>query len=239
MERFNKAILSIIIVTIICGLCVPFASAGNTYKEVSGKDIVSFAKEYVGCPYRHGATGPNSFDCSGFVYFVFKNFGVTLTNSSYPYYSSPEQFGEVIDEKDAKKGDIISWSGHVGIYLGKGKVIHALNPREGVCITEVSIFRNSRGVSDPPHHFIRVDVNAAILKERSQTTPAKEAARAERSAKLIGETEPATDIDHEVRAVRRDAVIEIIAGKADPTVRTEVFSSIRDNSGAPKAEVRP
>ena len=228
LERINKALLHISILFVICCSLLPFGFVSANDREVGGKDIVSFAKEYLGCSYRHGATGPESFDCSGFVYFVFDHFGVELSTSSSSYYYSPEEYGEIVDEDDAKKGDIISWSGHVGIYLGKGKVLHALNSRTGVCITDVSIFRNSRGVSNPPHHFIRVDVNAALLAERAKSTPAKDAARAERSARFTGEIKPLPEIDHEARAVRREAVLEIIADKADSSVRPEAFSSARD-----------
>lgn len=205
LSKLNKAILllSILIIS-ICSV----APVGNAVKKdrVTGKDIIAFAEKHLGKPYRHGATGPNSFDCSGFVFFVFNHFGVELSTSSHAYYNSPEEYGKLIDEKDAKPGDIVSWSGHVGIYIGKGRVIHALNYRSGVCETEVEIFRNSRGVSNPPHHFIRVDVNPAPIQKNISSTPLKDAVRSARSDKLTV-TKESIAAEAESRLFRKAAVI--------------------------------
>lgn len=77
--------------------------------------IIAFAKTKLGCTYKSGGTGPRSFDCSGFMYYVFDHFGIRLGRSSRDQI----QMGEVIEKKDVRKGDLVFW------YRGKGYVGHA------------------------------------------------------------------------------------------------------------------
>lgn len=96
--------------------------------------LISFAKELVGRSYVRGAKGPTSFDCSGFVYYALKNSGVSLSymtsggwlNSSYETISSMS---------DLRKGDIVCFDGHVGIYMGDGRMIDASSSQGKVRIT--------------------------------------------------------------------------------------------------------
>lgn len=86
-------------------------------------EIISFAKKFIGVQYRYGATSPTQgFDCSGYVYYVFKKFNINLPRSS----SAIGQAGEDIALSEAKAGDIILFTGtnpskrtigHVGIVL--------------------------------------------------------------------------------------------------------------------------
>ena len=109
-------------------------------------DIISFSEQYLGTPYRRGATGPNRFDCSGFTVFVFKNFGFTLSRSCINQVNE----GTLVAQNDLKKGDLIFFKGrslkskhvgHVGIVIsneGNDEItfIHA-SCRKGVTIDKL------------------------------------------------------------------------------------------------------
>jgi len=111
--------------------------------------IVTTAKKYVGKPYRHGATGPKAFDCSGFTSYVFKKAGI----KKLPRTSSAQRHvGKTVSRKHAKPGDIIWSPGHVAIYVGGNKMIDA--PRPGKTIQVRSIWQ---------HHPKFIRVNAAAV----------------------------------------------------------------------------
>jgi len=91
--------------------------------------IVQTAKKYLGRPYKYGATGPNSFDCSGFVYTIFKELGVSIPRTSI---AQSKIKGKKLSKRELKKGDLLSFDtslrGHInhsGIYIGNHKFIHA------------------------------------------------------------------------------------------------------------------
>ncbi len=89
--------------------------------------LLNKAKEYLGVPYRFGGVSPKGFDCSGFVRFVFRGFGVELNRSS----RSQATQGEKVQPGEIQPGDLLFFRfggnriGHVGIYLGGGEFIHA------------------------------------------------------------------------------------------------------------------
>ena len=134
MRLLGKKALSVFMAGIIIfsvfsfGIGLFTVSAAN----VTGDEIVEYARQYLGYPYVHGTYGPDSFDCSGFVYYVFKHFGITLSTDSNVYYKTPEKFGTVIDISEVQAGDVMVWSGHVGIYTYNGNMINASNPTDGV-----------------------------------------------------------------------------------------------------------
>jgi cell wall-associated NlpC family hydrolase len=90
--------------------------------------IVGFAKRFIGVPYHYGGTSPASgFDCSGFTRFVYAHFGIVL-----PHYSGAQfRLGRRIAMPSLRPGDLVFFDGvgHVGIYVGRGLMIHA--PRTG------------------------------------------------------------------------------------------------------------
>lgn len=86
-----------------------------------GSTVVSAAYSKLGCPYVWGASGPNTFDCSGLVMWCYAQAGVSLDH----YSGSQGQSGAVIPVSQAQPGDILWKSGHVGIYIGNGQYIHA------------------------------------------------------------------------------------------------------------------
>ena len=142
----KKSIL-IFITVCFCILLYP----GKINAEVINTDIVNYAAQFNGYPYEQYTHGPDSFDCSGFVYYVFHHFGIELSVSSDTYWNTPENIGAVVSESEAIPGDIISWEGHVAIYTGNGNCINALNPKEGVLYSSVS----SIGYN-APHKYIHV-----------------------------------------------------------------------------------
>lgn len=87
-------------------------------------EVVDVAKRYLGAPYVWGASGPNSFDCSGFTMFVYRQVGVSLPHSSRAQFGS----GERVSRSDLQPGDLVFFGSpihHVGIYVGGGMYIHA------------------------------------------------------------------------------------------------------------------
>lgn len=102
---------------------------------MSGADVATYACQFVGNPYVYGGVSlTNGADCSGFVMSVYKQFGVSLPHSSRALRNS----GYGVSSSDMKPGDIICYSGHVGIYIGNGQIVHASNRRDGIKISNVS-----------------------------------------------------------------------------------------------------
>ncbi|HCM91693.1 MAG TPA: hypothetical protein DIS78_03900 [Lachnospiraceae bacterium] len=105
------------------------ASPGDAGK---GKQIADFACRYVGNPYVSGGTSlTNGADCSGFTWAVYNNFGYSLPRSSY----SQSTYGREVSYSEAQPGDIIYYGGHVGIYIGGGKIVHASTAATGIKIS--------------------------------------------------------------------------------------------------------
>ncbi len=114
-------------------------SGGKTYANPtgsSGADVVQFAKQFVGNPYVYGGTSlTNGADCSGFVMSVYKNFGVNLPHSS----AADRSVGAAVNGlENAQPGDIICYSGHVGIYAGNGQIVHASTSRTGIIVSNAN-----------------------------------------------------------------------------------------------------
>jgi peptidoglycan DL-endopeptidase CwlO len=91
------------------------------YPDFSLAKVFEVGKKYVGVPYRYGGENPSGFDCSGFVMFVYAQFGVELPHSA----SAQGAMGKPIRLADARPGDIVMISGHNGIYAGNGMILDA------------------------------------------------------------------------------------------------------------------
>lgn len=111
------------------------------YNEIISNQVVNYALKFVGGPYVYGGNSlTNGTDCSGFTKLVFANYGVHLPRSA------PEQAyaGVHVDLSDIKPGDIIvsGYDGivcHAALYIGDGKLVHALNSNVGIVVTSMYI----------------------------------------------------------------------------------------------------
>ena len=104
----------------------------------SGSSVVDYATQFVGNPYVWGGTSlTNGADCSGFVQSVYSNFGVSLPRTSYEQQNA----GREVSYSDAQPGDLICYGGHVAIYMGNGKIVHASNSRDGIKVSDNAAYR--------------------------------------------------------------------------------------------------
>lgn len=95
----------------------------------SGSDIAAYACQFVGNPYVPGGTSlTNGADCSGFTQAVYKIYGYNLPRNS----SAQRTAGREVSYEEAQPGDLICYAGHVAIYLGNGRIVHASSVRTGI-----------------------------------------------------------------------------------------------------------
>ncbi len=104
-----------------------------------GVAVAQYGLQFVGYPYVYGGSSlTNGTDCSGFVMSVYANFGVSLPHSS----AADRSQGYGVDGlENAQPGDIICYSGHVGIYIGNGQIVHASNSKTGIIVSNAG-YRN-------------------------------------------------------------------------------------------------
>lgn len=110
-------------------------SKKSSSSSTSGSNVVAYAKKFLGNPYVWGGTSlTNGCDCSGFVMSVYSHFGYSLPHSS----SALAGVGTAVSKSDLQVGDIVCFTGHVGIYIGGNKMIHASTPKTGIIISSLS-----------------------------------------------------------------------------------------------------
>ena len=118
-------------------------SGGATYVASgsgTGSSVANYALQFVGNPYVYGGSSlTNGTDCSGFVMSVYRNFGVSLPHSSGGDRSVG--YGVSGGLGAAQPGDIICYSGHVGIYIGGGQIVHASTASTGIKVSNAN-YRN-------------------------------------------------------------------------------------------------
>ena len=101
-----------------------------------GQKIADFALQFVGNPYVYGGTSlTNGADCSGFVMSVFQNFGISLPRTSGEQGQCGTNVGGI---GNAVPGDLVSYSGHIGIYIGNGQIVHASSAKTGIKVSNAS-----------------------------------------------------------------------------------------------------
>ncbi|MGB8957198.1 MAG: C40 family peptidase [Tumebacillaceae bacterium] len=103
-------------------------------KKRIGRQVANIALRYVGTPYVWGGTTPRGFDCSGFTQYVLSQSGIIVPRNSYDQY----HVGKPVQQAELQPGDLLFFTtyaagpSHLGIYIGEGKFVHALNQNTGV-----------------------------------------------------------------------------------------------------------
>ena len=114
--------------------------ASENEESLKGQEIVDTAMKYMGVPYVWGGTSESGFDCSGLVYYVYKECGYSIDRTAATIYED----GTYVDKSDLEVGDAICFSsasysiGHVGIYIGGGQFIHASSASGEVIISDLN-----------------------------------------------------------------------------------------------------
>lgn len=97
----------------------------------SGQAVIEYACQFIGNPYVWGGTSlTEGADCSGFVQSVYANFGVSLPRTTWEM----ENAGYAVSYEEALPGDLILYDGHVGLYMGDGTIVNAMNEVDGIGI---------------------------------------------------------------------------------------------------------
>ncbi len=110
------------------------SGSGSSSSSNSGGSVLGYASQFVGNPYRWGGSSlTNGTDCSGFVMSVFRHFGISLPHSS----SAMRGVGRRVSVSEMRPGDIVCYSGHVGIYAGGGQLLSALGKKWGITYNSV------------------------------------------------------------------------------------------------------
>lgn len=126
----------------------PSADRGSDAAPSLGRQIADFALGLKGSKYVAGGASPSGFDCSGFTYYVYKQFNITLTRNSAGQYRDN---GTHIAKSELLPGDLIFSSNngstvtHVGIYVGDNKMVHAQTSATGVVVSRIDIGSYSSG----------------------------------------------------------------------------------------------
>jgi hypothetical protein len=116
------------------------ATASRGVADRKGQQLASYARQYVGVPYVWAGRSPAGFDCSGFVWYVYSNFGIGLPRMADGQF----EVGQQVSRRDLVPGDLVFFStyepgpSHVGIYIGNGNFVHASSGAAEVVVTPMS-----------------------------------------------------------------------------------------------------
>ena len=149
--RFRSRLLAFALVAIVFACVAPAASArldGPPRREppkpkpTLGQRAAKAALHAVGVPYRWGGSSPaGGFDCSGLVYWAYGRLGISVPHSSYALYG----LGRNVSRSRLEPGDVLFFSGlgHVGLYIGRGRMVHA--PQSGRTVEIVPLGHSHYG----------------------------------------------------------------------------------------------
>lgn len=174
MKRNGKFIFSILLL-VISGITYAREYSQSEAKEIRNA-IVAKVKTYIGCPYKSGATGPDTFDCSGLILSVFHDVaGIQLPRSVKAMYAAVK----IVPREEMEEGDLVFFKttgsdtiSHVGIYIGRNQFIHAASDgsNTGVIVSSLTekYYKNCYSAVGKP-------LTSAKKKSiEEQKTPAKE-----------------------------------------------------------------
>ncbi len=137
--RFSIIITAYVIlfVTTVIMFYVLFKQENKYYPQ---SDIVIFAKQYLGVPYRYGGSSPTGFDCSGFILFLFHHFGQELPRTA----DQQATVGRQVNIDNLQPGNVVFFAttaeptiSHTGLYVGNHKFIHASSSAKKVIISDL------------------------------------------------------------------------------------------------------
>lgn len=147
--RFRRLLLALALAAFVFGCTVVNAAARpdpvrvrQARKPTVGQRAARIALKAVGVPYRWGGSSPRTgFDCSGLVSWAYGRLGIALPHSSYALYGT----GRRVSRSGLRPGDLLFFSGlgHVGMYVGRGRMVHA--PHSGRRVEVVSLGRSNYG----------------------------------------------------------------------------------------------
>lgn len=111
-------------------------TTGTITSSSTGQAVVDYACQFIGNPYVWGGTSlTNGADCSGFIQTIYANFGVSMPRTSGEMRSA----GVEVSYDQAVPGDVICYNGHVGIYIGDGKIVNAIDEAHGIGISNANM----------------------------------------------------------------------------------------------------
>ncbi len=140
----KRVLFLLLLIFTVCSLKLCAEDITPAQAQVAREKFIAEAKKYVGCPYVLGAVGPDSFDCSGLIYYVAReSVGIQLPRTAKAIYS----YCRIVPDKSREVGDLVFFKtnssgniSHVGIYIGNGQFISAISDGEntGVIISSLN-----------------------------------------------------------------------------------------------------
>ena len=117
-------------------------AGGRSVKSIGGtefgRNVADYALQFVGNPYVYGGTSlTGGTDCSGYTQSVYRHFGVSIPRTS----GEQAGFGREIPYEDMEPGDLVCYSGHVAMYIGGGRIVHASSRKEGIKVSNDPAYR--------------------------------------------------------------------------------------------------